>query len=142
MPAMKSCLLGLALATSLAAHALGQTADAMLARKTSSISLVFDAHHPGLRSLSVDSLKRGNFGPSPLVDPGVDTAAYNVSENEGWVRYALSSVDKAAGPASWEMRCDGATIRMRSFYLPGAESQGLTLRSNPNVVVMPRSWAT
>jgi hypothetical protein len=86
MPAKKSCLLGLALATVLVAQASGQTVDAILPHKTSSISVVFDPHQPGLRSLSVDSLKRGNFGASPLVDPGVAAAAYTVSEKDGWVR--------------------------------------------------------
>ncbi|MGA2560622.1 MAG: hypothetical protein ABSF17_13165 [Terracidiphilus sp.] len=133
MPAMKSGILTLALVTVLAAQASGQPADAVLARKTSSISLAFDAHRPGLRSLSVDSLKRGNFGASPIVDPGVAAAAYSVSEEDGWVRYAPSSSNDKQSVA-WEMRCDGDAIRMRSFYLPGAESQGLTLRFDPNVV--------
>jgi hypothetical protein len=107
-----------------------QPADAALKQQSSSIQVAFDAHRPGLSALSIDSLKRGDFHPSAIIDPGVASAEFTVSVRGGWVRYALSS--DPLHPV-WEMRTDGDTLRMRSFYHAQAAPQNLTWKFDPNV---------
>jgi len=85
--------------------------------------VAFNARQPGLSVLSFDSLERGSFHPSPIVDPGASPIPYTVSAHDGWIRYALSS-DPAH--AVWEMRCDGNTLRMRSFFRPDGASRDVT----------------
>ena len=101
-----------------------------LQQETSSIKVSFDALKPGLSSLSVDSLKRGSFRPSPIVEAGTASVQYVTSEKNGWVRYALAS-----DPAHyvWEMRCNGNTLAMRSLYQPNGGSKDMTWRFDPDV---------
>jgi len=106
------------------------TGGAALQHETSSIQVAFDTRQPGLRSLSIDSLQRGEFRPSPIADPGASPLEYTVSETDGWVRYALAS---DPNHPVWELRCDADTLRMRSIYGPGGASRDLTLRFNPDV---------
>jgi hypothetical protein len=110
--------------------AAGQQPDATLVRASSSIRVTFDSHRPGLSALSVDSLKHGDFRPSPITDPGAAADQYVVTQREGWVRYALASDPEH--PA-WEMRCEGDTLRMRSLFRPGAAAQDVTWGFNPDI---------
>ena len=99
----------------------GQTAENALRQQTSSIQVVFDGRQPGLRALSIDSLKQGSFRTSPIIDPGDPEAQYTVSESGGWVRYSLSSDPQHP---VWEMRCDGDTLHMRSIFQPDGQPSG------------------
>ena len=128
----KSWILWLALTTAMVAvaPAVGQSGEATLKRETASIHVAFDARQPGLAALSIDSLKRGTFRPSPIVDPGGQPVQYTVSVRGGWVRYALSSDPEHP---VWEMRCDGDTLRMRSLFQPDGASRDLTWRFDPHV---------
>ena len=94
-----------------------------LKQQTGSLQVTFNDHQPGLSALSVDSLKRGGFRPSPIVDAGTASVQYVTSEKNGWVRYALAS-----DPTHivWEMRCNGDTLTMRSLYQVNGASQDLT----------------
>ncbi len=121
------CGLLLAEATGLAQQSNGSVA---LERETPSIRVAFDAHQPGLSALSIDSLRRGEFRPSPIVDPGGSPPQYTVSAIGGWVSYALSSDPERP---VWELRCDNDTLRMRSTYRPGGAARDLVLRFNPDV---------
>jgi hypothetical protein len=112
------------------APAAAQAGDAALKQETPSMRVAFNARQPGLSVLSFDSLERGSFHPSPIVDPGASPIPYTVSAHDGWIRYALSS-DPAH--AVWEMRCDGNTLRMRSFFRPDGASRDVTWRFNPDV---------
>jgi hypothetical protein len=112
------------------AAAAGQATDTGLKQSTSSIQVAFDAQKPGLSALSIDSLRRGAFAASPIVDPGGPAIEYSVSINQGWVRYALKS--DPIHPV-WEMRCDGDALLIRSLYRTKAASRDLTLRFNPDV---------
>ena len=123
-------MLCLASAAMMVLPAVAETGDAALKQQSSSIQVTFDAHQPGLSSLSIDSLKRGTFRASPIVDPGTAPAQYTVTVRGGWTRYALSS---DPGHPVWEMRCEGDTLQMRSFYLPGSSPQDLTWKFNPDV---------
>jgi Bacterial alpha-L-rhamnosidase 6 hairpin glycosidase domain len=106
------------------------TGRAALQRETSSIHVAFDARQPGFSALSIDSLQRGEFRPSPIVDPEGSPPQYTMSESSGWVRYALTSDPKHP---VWELRCDGDTLRMRSIYRSGAAPRDLILRFNPDI---------
>ena len=121
--------IALAFATLLVFPAAAQTADPVLKQETASIHVAFDAHQPGLSSLSIDSLKRGNFRPSPIVDPGNTPAHYTVSVRGGWVRYSSSDPDHPV----WEMRIEGDTLRMRSLFQANAAPQDITWKFDPYV---------
>jgi hypothetical protein len=123
-------ILGVVLAIVMVAPAAGEAAKAALKAETSSIQVTFDARQPGLSALSIDSLKRGTFRASPIVDQGAPLIQYTVSEHEGWVRYALSS---DPGHTVWEMRCDGDTLRMRSLFRANGASHDLAWKFDPNV---------
>ncbi len=125
----RGLVLALLLADAVAAVAQG-TGEAALQSETSSIQVAFDARQPGLSALSVDSLQRGQFRPSPIVNPGGSPPKYTVSESSGWVQYAFSSDPKHP---VWEMRCNGDTLRMLSIFQPGGATRDLSLRFNPDV---------
>ncbi len=125
-----SWAVGLTFATLLVVPAAAQVTEAALKQETSSIHVAFDAHQPGLSSLSIDSLKRGSFRPSPIVDPGNTPAHYTVSMRGGWVRYALST---DPDHPVWEMRCEGDMLRMRSLFQANATPQDLTWKFDPYV---------
>ena len=125
----RGLVLALLLADAVAAVAQG-TGEAALQSETSSIQVAFDARQPGLSTLSIDSLQRGQFRPSPIVNPGGSPPKYTVSESSGWVQYAFSSDPKHP---VWEMRCNGDTLRMLSIYQPGGATRDLSLRFNPDV---------
>jgi len=105
-------------------------ANAGLHCENKAIKLDFSAAQPGLSSLSIDSLERGEFRPSPIVDPGAPPPAYNVTEQGGWTRYALAT---DPGHPTWEMRCEGNTLRVRTHFSPEAPPRDLTLRFNPDI---------
>jgi hypothetical protein len=107
-----------------------QTQDVALKQETASIRVAFDSRRPGLNSLSFDSLKQSSFRPNPIIDSGAPPAEYTVSEREGWVRYALASDPEHA---VWEMRCNGETITIRSFFRPGATAQDVTWTFNSDI---------
>jgi len=107
-----------------------QPKSAPLEQESPSIRVTFDGQQPGLSALSVDSLGRGEFRPSPITASRAPSVEYKVSLQGGWVRYALAS---DPGHAVWEMRCDGDTLQMRSLYRPGAAPQGVTWTFNPDV---------
>ena len=113
-----------------AASVSGQTNESALKQETSSIHVTFDSRQPGLSVLSIDSLKRGIFRASPVVDPGAPAMQYTVSARNGWNEYA-SSVDREH--PVWEMRCEGDTITMRSIYRTNGTARDLTLKFNPDV---------
>ena len=120
----------LAVALVLTVSAAGQTGNDALRQETPSMHVVFDARQPGLSTLSIDSLKRGSFRASPLVDPGAAQVAYTVTTRGGWVHYAAAS---DPGHPVWEMRCAGDTLQMRSLFRPGGAAQDLTLKFDPHV---------
>ncbi|MFZ0747314.1 MAG: hypothetical protein WAM85_23115, partial [Terracidiphilus sp.] len=124
-------ILCLAVTVGMAASANAETNSATLKRETSSMRVEFDAYQPGLSALSIDSLHRGAFRPSPIVVPGSLGPHYTVTEHAGWVRYALASDPKHA---LWELRCDGDTLQMRSLYRPNGASRDITWRFDPNIV--------
>src|SRR5579859_4432858 len=107
----------LAMALGFAATVLPAAPELSLSRQTVALRVAFDQRQPGLSALSVDSLQRGEFRPSPLIDSGASRVSYSVTQSDGWVRYAL-----ATDPAYfvWEMRCDRETVQLRSLYRPGA----------------------
>ena len=98
--------------------------------ETSSLKITFDARQPGVSDLSVDSLRRGNFGTSPIIDAGTPPIQYAVSQHRGWLRYALAS---DPGRARWEMRCDGNRMRMRSIYREKQAAQAITWSFDPDM---------
>jgi hypothetical protein len=120
--------------------AAAESADGALKQETSSIRVTFDARQPGLSALSIDSLKRGSFGASPLTEPvapgpaapvqAAPAVEYRVTVHGAWVRYALASDPKHA---VWEMRADGDTLRMRSSFRPSAAPHDMTWWFNPYV---------
>jgi len=112
------------------APAAGQTGSGALKQETPWMRVAFDAHQPGLEALSFDSLKRGSFRASPIVEPGTSPVLYTVSVRDGWITYALSS---DPDHAVWEMRCDGDTLRMRSRFRPNADSRDVIWRFDPDV---------
>ena len=120
----------LALSLGMVAQAAAQSNDAALKQETPSVRVVFDAREPGLSALSYDSLGRGEFRPSPIIDPGSPPAAYTVSVRNGWITYAASS--DAAHPV-WEMRCDGNTLRMKSLFRPKGVSRDVSWKFNSDV---------
>src|SRR3984957_3765897 len=106
---------------------------------SSTLQVAFRLGQPGLSALSVDSLGRGEFRPSPLVDSGTGPDAaqssYVTSTQGGWFRYAAASDPSRA---TWEMQCDGNKLRMRSTYQSGqadqaGASRNVTLRFNPDI---------
>jgi hypothetical protein len=121
----------LCIATAIASSLTAFAAPVELSQKTSSIQVTFDAHRPGLRALSIDSLQKGGFRPNPLVDPGTQTGQkYDVTVRDSWVLYALSShPDRAV----WQMRADRDRLIMRSVFQPGAATQDITWKFDPNV---------
>jgi len=121
---------GFAVAMAAVSIAGGQATDVPLKRDTQSIRVTFDALQPGLSALSIDSLKRGEFRPSPIVGPGPSSLKYTVSTRDGWVRYALGSDPEHT---VWEMRCEGDTLRMRSIFQLGDEPRDLTWRFDPDI---------
>lgn len=123
-------ILALAAAQAVAAQAAAQAAGSALQRESSSIRVIFDSRQPGLSALSIDSLKRGNFRPSPIVDPGAPAALYTVTARDGWIRYALSSDPKHP---VWEMRSQGDTLQMRSLFQPNGPSRDVTWKFNPDL---------
>jgi hypothetical protein len=124
----RATALGLFFTLGLNVLATAQTTDATLKRETSSIQVAFDAHQPGLSALSIDSLQRGSFRASPIVDRGAPQAEYKVTVGDGWIQYALASDPTHV---VWQLRCDGDTLRMRSLYRPNAAS--LTWTFDPYV---------
>jgi hypothetical protein len=109
------------------AHAASETG---LQCETPSMHVAFDSRKPGLSALSIDSLQRNEFRPSPIVDPGDSQQQYVVTAGDGAVRYALSSDPRHS---VWELRCDGDTLRMHSLYRPGGAARDLALRFNPDL---------
>jgi hypothetical protein len=101
-----------------------------LDQQTSSIKVTFDAHRPGLSALSVDSLQKGGFRPSPLIETGTETTQNSVSIQDGWARYALPSHPERI---VWQIRTDGDRLVMRSVFQTGATPQDITLKFDPNV---------
>jgi len=104
--------------------------DVALKQQTSSIQVEFDSSQPGLSSLSVDSLNRGSFRASPIVDAGRSPLQYTVSEKNGWTRYALRSDPEHT---VWEMRCSGRVLQMRSFFQANGAAKDLTWKFDSNV---------
>ncbi len=123
-------VMGLAVAMLMLQPGAAQDQNSLLTRESSSIRVTFDGRQPGLSALSIDSLKEGNFRPSPITAAGAPTVPYKVDERDGWVRYALPS--DPHHPV-WELRCDGDTLRMRSTFRQGAAPQDLTWTFNPDV---------
>jgi hypothetical protein len=113
-------------ATALAAEA----GEGALRRETSSIRVTFDGRQPGLSALSIDSLQRDTFRPSPIVDAGAPAAHYTVTTKDGWVLYA---VDSDPSHPVWEMSCEGDKLLMRSFFRPSGASRDMTWKFNPDV---------
>jgi Bacterial alpha-L-rhamnosidase 6 hairpin glycosidase domain len=105
-------------------------APAGLDQQTSSIKVTFDAHHPGLSALSIDSLLKNSFRPSPLIDPDGQAIPYSVSSQDGWARYAFPS---HPDHIAWQMRTDGDRLVMRSVFQADAPPQDITLKFDPNV---------
>jgi len=120
--------LAFVLATYCAAGAEAREVD--LKRETPSIRVAFDVLKPGLSALSVDSLNRGEFRASPIVDPGTPAEHYTVTVKGGWIRYALST---DLGHPVWEMRCVGDRITMRSHFQPTSAPRDVTWKFNPDV---------
>ena len=125
----KALILSLAVALGAAALAVAQTGESTLQRESSSIRVTFDGRQPGLSALSIDSLNRGSFRPSPIIDPGASAAHYTVTNKDGWIQYAL---DSDPGHPVWEMRCEGNKLRMRSFFRPNGASTDMTWKFNPD----------
>ena len=113
-----------------AASVNGEANGGALKQETSSIHVTFDSRQPGLSALSIDSLKRGAFRASPIIDPGAPAMQYTISTRNGWNEYA-SSVDPEQ--PVWEMRCEGDTITMRSIYRANGTARDLALKFNPDV---------
>jgi hypothetical protein len=126
----RNLTLFLAVALVVTVSAAGETGNDSLRRETTSMRVAFDARQPGLSTLSIDSLKRGSFRASPLVDPGGAQVAYTVTTRGGWVRYAAAS---DPGHPVWEMQCEGDTLRMRSLFRPGGAAHDLVWKFDPHV---------
>jgi len=103
---------------------------ANLSCQTPAVRVTFDAHQPGLAALSVDSLQRGEFRPSPLIASPALPEPYTLTEDGGWVVY--SPVADPKHPA-WEMRCDGDGLRLRTIYNSRAAPRDLLLKFDPDV---------
>jgi len=126
----RNLTLFLSVALVVTVSAAGETGNDSLRRETTSMRVAFDARQPGLSTLSIDSLKRGSFRASPLVDPGGAQVAYTVTTRGGWVRYAAAS---DPGHPVWEMQCEGDTLRMRSLFRPGGAAHDLVWKFDPHV---------
>lgn len=110
------------------AWAANASGTATLTRQSKTIQVTFDAQQPGLAALSVDSLGRGEFSKSPIVEQAAPAADYKVTESGGWVQYAPAA---EPGHAVWEMRAEGDTLRLKSVYRMGAAA--MTWRFNPDI---------
>jgi len=121
------CLVG---TLSVATVCFAASSSNSLSCQTAALRIAFDSSQPGLAALSVDSLQRGEFRPSPLIAPSASQASYAVSEEAGWVRY--SPVVDRRNPI-WEMRCDADVLRMRTTYNPRSPAQDLALKFDPDV---------
>ncbi len=111
-----------AITLTLASHA--------MACESASLKVAFDPRQPGLSFLSVDSLKHGDFRPSPVEEAPVGRDTYVVTQLDGWTRYA-----NAANPRQWiwEMRCDGDRLVLRSAFRPATQMRDMTWTFNPDV---------
>jgi len=125
----KALVLSLAVAVAVTAQA-AESGESALRSESSLIQVTFDGRQPGLSALSIDSLKRGSFRPSPIVDSGAPAVRYTVTSKNGWIQYALNSNPRRP---IWEMRCEGNILRMRSFFKPNGASKDMTWKFNPDV---------
>jgi hypothetical protein len=125
----KALILFLALALAVTAQAAESEVSALRC-EGSSIQMTFDDRQPGLSALSIDSLKRGSFRPSPIIDPGASVVRYTVTSKNGWIQYA---VDSDLSHPIWEMRCEGDGLRMRSFFRSKGAARDMTWKFNPDV---------
>jgi len=113
----------------LARPALAEAA-ASLHCQSKAIQLDFSSTQPGLAALSIDSLERGEFRSSPIVDPGRPSVRYLVEPRPGSVRYELPNDPQHP---VWELRCEGDVLTLRTNYTAAAPTHDLTLRFNPYV---------
>jgi hypothetical protein len=121
-------LIGMALAAAPRAFAAPTAVD--LSCQSPALRITFNSSQPGLAALSIDSLQRGEFHPSPLIATRSSTVHYKVSKEAGWVRY---SVEADSAHPVWEMRCDGDILSLRTVYNRRSAAQDFVLKFDPDV---------
>jgi len=103
--------------------AAGAAAQQQREVKTPYYSIALTSDRSSIESLSVDSLGKGEFGPSTLVLPDAKPAAQAAAERESPISAGIRS--------DWQFNFSSQSFQMVSTYRPDAPEQAIVLRFNP-----------